>query len=310
MEIRPFGSTALRVSVIGLGTAPLGQMRGEMLQERAVETVRAAIAAGARLVDTAPLYGAGHSERCIGSALLGMPRERYVLSSKVGRLVGDDGQIVPAYTRDGVLRSIDASLKRLRTERLDIVHIHDPDDHYREALDAMFPVLADLRAQGVIAAVGAGMNRWQMLADFARQADFDRFLLAGRYTLLEQTSLGFLDLCRSRGIAVILGGVFNSGILATGPVPGARFQYADAPPEILARASRLEAVCTRHGVPLPRAALRFALAHPAVTCAVLGAVAPAEFDAHAQALATPIPAALWADLRREGLIADSAPVPT
>jgi D-threo-aldose 1-dehydrogenase len=173
----------------------------------------------------------------------------------------------------------------------------------------MFPVLADLRAQGVVGAVGAGMNQWQMLGEFARHADFDCFLLAGRYTLLEQTSLDFLELCGSKGIAVILGGVFNSGILATGPVPHARYQYAEAPASILERAARLETACRRHGVPLRRAALRFALAHPAVTCAVLGAESPEEFEEHAAGLADPIPADLWDELRRQGLIAPEAPLP-
>jgi len=309
LTTRPVGRTSIQVTRVGLGTAPIGNLYAPISDEQAVSVVKAALAAGVNLVDTAPLYGAGVSERRVGAALRDVPRERVVISTKVGRLVEPDGSIPFDYSRDAVLRSFEESLKRLGVDRIDILHIHDPDDHERQALDEAFPTLAELRAQGVIGAIGAGMNQWQMLERFARNADFDCFLLAGRYTLLEQTSLEFLELCRSRGIGVFLGGVFNSGILATGPRPGAKYQYADAPPEIMERARRLEQVCQRHGVPLATAAVQFAAAHPAVTALVLGAVAPQEFEANLRSLEAAIPTALWEELRAEQLIHPDAPFP-
>ena len=307
--IVPLGSSQVRVTRIGLGTAPIGNLYGDGSDEQSRDVVRAALRTGSNLVDTAPLYGAGASERRVGAALAEVVREQVVVSTKVGRLVEPDGSVSFNYSRDGVLRSVEESLKRLGIDRIDVLHIHDPDDYERQALEEAFPTLAELRAQGVIGAIGSGMNQWQMLERFARQADFDCFLLAGRYTLLEQTSLGFLEYCRSRGIGVLLGGVFNSGILATGPRPGAQFQYADAPPAILERAAQLEVLCTLHGVSLPAAALQFALAHPAVTAVVLGAVTPAEFEANLQAAQVDIPAQLWADMRASGLIDPQAPQP-
>ncbi|MFO7170233.1 MAG: aldo/keto reductase [Chloroflexota bacterium] len=309
LTTRPVGRTSIQVTRVGLGTAPIGNLYAPISDEQAVSVVKAALAAGVNLVDTAPLYGAGVSERRVGAALRDVPRERVVISTKVGRLVEPDGSIPFDYSRDAVLRSFEESLKRLGVDRIDILHIHDPDDHERQALDEAFPTLAELRAQGVIGAIGAGMNQWQMLERFARNADFDCFLLAGRYTLLEQTSLEFLELCRSRGIGVFLGGVFNSGILATGPRPGAKYQYADAPPEIMERARRLEQVCQRHGVPLATAAVQFAAAHPAVTALVLGAVTPQEFEANLRSLEAAIPTALWEELRAEQLIHPDAPFP-
>ena len=309
MPTRPLGSTALQVTPLGLGTAPLGHLYVPISDEQAAATVQAALAAGVRLFDTAPLYGGGLAERRLGAALRGVPRERYVVSSKVGRLIDEGGRVVPAYSRDGVLRSIEASLRRLGIDRLDVVHIHDPDEHYREALEQMFPVLADLRGQGVIGAVGAGMNRWEMLAEFARHADFDCFLLAGRYTILEHAAAKFLADCRDRGVGIFLGGAFNSGILATGAVPGAKYNYSDASAAVLARVRRIEAVCARHGVPLRRAALRFCLANPAVTAVVAGAASPAELADHVGSLDAAVPADLWSDLRAEGLLDAGVPVP-
>ncbi|MCW5850193.1 MAG: aldo/keto reductase [Anaerolineae bacterium] len=306
-----FGRTGLRVTRLGLGTAPLGNLYETLPEAQAIATVEHALAAGINFLDTAPLYGAGQSERRLGQALAGVPRDSFVLSTKVGRLVQPDGQVIFNWTRDGIRRSLDESLTRLGLDRVDIVLMHDPDEHYREALDAAYPTLADLRSQGVIRAVGAGMNQWQMLADFARNADVDGFLLAGRYTLLEQTSLDdFLPLCQQKGISIIIGGVYNSGILATGPIAGAKFQYADASPAILERVGRIQAVCDRQGVPLRIAALRFPEAHPAVTTTLFGAVSPQEVEANLAAYATPIPAALWADLKAEGLLHPDAPTPT
>ncbi len=306
-----FGRTGLRVTRLGLGTAPLGNLYATLSEAQAVATVERALQAGINYLDTAPLYGAGQSERRLGQALVGVPRDSFVLSTKVGRLVQPDGQVVFNWTADGIRRSLDESLTRLGLDRVDIALMHDPDDHYREALDVAYPVLADLRGQGVIRAVGAGMNQWQMLADFARNADVDGFLLAGRYTLLEQTALDeFLPLCQQKGISIIIGGVYNSGILATGPLPGAKFQYADAPAPIMERVERIQAVCERHDVPLRIAALRFPEAHPAVATTLFGAVSPQEVEDNLAAYATPIPAALWDDLKAEGWLRAEAPVPT
>ncbi|HEU5013312.1 MAG TPA: aldo/keto reductase [Roseiflexaceae bacterium] len=303
------GKTKLQVSSLGLGTVPIGKMYVPVSDEQAVATVRTALDQGITLFDTAPLYGAGLSERRLGMALAEVPRDRYVLATKVGRVVELDGSVHFDWTRDGILRSFDESMQRLKLERIDIVHIHDPDEHYREALDVVFPILADLRSQGVIKAIGAGMNQWQMEADFARNADFDCFLLAGRYTLLEQGALPLFDVCQQKRIGIFLGGVYNSGILATGAQPGAKYNYADAPPEILERARRIQAVCARHDVPLNVAALQFSLAHPAVTALVVGAGSPDEVKANRAALDQPLPSALWEELKREGLLRDEVPTP-
>jgi D-threo-aldose 1-dehydrogenase len=303
------GRTALQVSRLGLGTVPIGGMLGPVSEAQAIDTVRAALDVGVTLIDTAPLYGVGRSERLLSEALASVPRERYVLSTKVGRVLEPGGSWHFDFSREGVLRSFESSLERLKLDRVDIVLVHDPDDHEQEALSGAFPALAELRAQGVIGAIGAGMNQWQMEERFARNLDVDCFLLAGRYTLLEQGALGFLELCGERQIGVFLGGVFNSGILATGVRPGAQYQYADAPPEIMLRAGQIEAICARHGVPLYVAAAQFSLAHPAVTAVVLGAGSPAEIRANHAALSAAIPAALWADLRSAGLLHEDAPTP-
>lgn len=303
------GRTALQVSRLGLGTAPLTGKNGSIPVDQSVATVRAALATGVTLIDTAPLYGAGRSEACLAIALEGVPRDSYVLSTKVGRLVQPDGTVVFDFSRDGVLRSFEQSLKRLKLDRVDILLVHDPDDHEQQALAEAFPALVELREQGVIGAIGAGMNQWQMQDHFAQNVDVDCFLLAGRYTLLEQTALEFLGRCQARGIGVFLGGVYNSGILATGPLPGATYNYAAPPPEIAERAGRIAAICARHGVPLHRAAAQFALAHPAVTAVVLGAVLPSEVQANHDALFAPIPPELWDELRRAGLLREDAPIP-
>lgn len=311
-ELQPttVGRTDIQVPAVGLGTAPLGGLYESVAEEQAVETVRFCLDRGVTFFDTAPFYGAGLSERRLGLALRGVPRDSYTLATKVGRLVLPDGSVEFDFSRDGVLRSVEQSLERLGLPRVDILHIHDADRHYREALDGAFPALAELREQGVIRAVGAGMNQWEMLRDFALHADFDCFLLAGRYTLLEQGALEeFLPLCHERGIGVFLGGVLNSGILGTGARPGARYNYAEAPPEVLARVRRLEEVCARHGVPLYAAALQFPLAHPTVTSLLFGARSAEEMRTNLDALRLPIPPVLWAELKAEGLLHPDAPTP-
>jgi D-threo-aldose 1-dehydrogenase len=282
-----------------------------------------------RFFDTAPLYGHGLAEQRAGRALSELPRDDYVLATKVGRLLRadappDDTQLSGGFDRwpiappvnpvfdfsyDGVLRSVQESLERLALDRLDVLHIHDPDDHEEEALAGAYRALDRLRSERVIAAVGAGMNQAEMLVRFARAADFDCFLVAGRYTLLDQAALDELfPLCLERGIAVVLGGVYNSGVLAD-PRPGAMFDYAPAPPELVERAQRIDIVCRRHGITLKAAALQFAAAHPAVTVLLLGARDPAELEENLELLRAPVPPGLWDDLRRERLIPAEAPTP-
>jgi D-threo-aldose 1-dehydrogenase len=297
--------------------------------DEAEAVVDAAWDAGIRLFDSAPLYGMGLAEQRLGRALRTRPRDEFVLATKVGRLLREhpsaDDDVdaatrhlfidtparVPVfdYSRDGVRRSLEESLDRLGLDRIDIVHIHDADNHEQQALDEAFPALDELRGEGVIAAIGAGMNQTEMLARFARRADFDVFLLAGRYTLLDQSALDELfPACLAEGVAVIAGGVFNSGILAR-PDAGATYDYAPAPPELRARARRLEMTCARHGVPLAAAAVQFPLAHPAVVTALVGVRTPTELEADVALARHPIPAALWDELRAEGLLRAEAPTP-
>jgi D-threo-aldose 1-dehydrogenase len=259
--------------------------------------------------DTAPLYGSGESETWLGAALQGVDRHSYRVASKAGWAIHPGSRATADISRDGILRSIEGSLQRLGLAYLDIAHLHDPDGNLKDALDVALPTLCELREQGVVRAVGAGMNQWPMLVEFAQHADVDCFLLAGRYTLLEQTSLPLLALCQAKGITLFLGGVYNSGILATGAVPGALYQYAVAPPQIMQKVSRLEAVCGRHGVSLQAAALQFPLAHPAVRTLVIGANSISEFSSALAAVNLPIPSGVWDELRREGLIEPGAPVP-
>ncbi|HRW07661.1 MAG TPA: aldo/keto reductase [Caldilineaceae bacterium] len=307
------GKNSLQVTNIGLGTAPIGHT-ASVPDSDADATIHRAYELGVRLFDSAPLYGMGEAEIRIGRALQGIPRDSYVLSTKIGRVLNADrSAFVYDYSHDGVMRSIEGSLARLQTDRLDIVLVHDPDadvvDHEQDALDGAFPTLQDLRDQGVIKALGAGMNQWQMEQRFAEQADPDVFLLAGRYTLLEQTSLAFLQRCKEKGIGIFLGGVYNSGILATGPHETAQYNYMNAPTEILEKARKIKAITDRYNVGLNVAALHFSQAHPAVTSLVVGAVKPSEVEANIAALSADVPAALWQELRAENLIEVEAPLP-
>jgi D-threo-aldose 1-dehydrogenase len=312
-----------------MGTTTLGNMFATVPDAVARGTVAGAYDRGVRFYDTAPLYGMGLSEQRLGSALAQYPRDDYVLATKVGRLLRADAPIAPDQIRDGELlfrevppvqpvfdvsydgamRSVDESLSRLGLDRIDILHIHDPDDHYEEALSGAYVALDRLRAEGVIRAVGAGMNQWQMLARFAREANFDCFLLAGRYTLLEQGALDeFLPLCEEKGIAVVIGGPLNSGILAN-PRPGATYNYVRADDATLARAQQLKAVCDRYTVPIAAAAFQFPLAHPAVAAVIPGMRTPEEVEENVRLCRHPIPAALWEDLKAAGLLHPDAPVP-
>ena len=328
--IGKLGRTGLSVTALGFGATAIGGMYEEVSGSQASETVAAAWDQGIRLFDAAPQYGLGLGELRLGAGLAGRPRDQYVLSSKVGRLLradappnpddfGPDGlpfdKGTPAvatvydYSRDGVLASIEESLARLGQDRLDIVHVHDPDNYVPEALAGAFPTLLELRDQGVIRAVGAGMNQTAALEIFARETDPDLFLLAGRYTLLEQDALDtFLPLCEQRGIAVIVGGAYNSGLLAD-PNPGTHYNYLPAPPPLIDRAQRLQAICARHGVPLKAAAIQFPAAHPAVAAVLTGSRRAAELAENCALFDWPIPAGLWAELRAAGLLDERAPVP-
>lgn len=331
---RPLGRTDLRVSTLGFGAAPLGDLYARLDEAQAVATVEAAIAGGIALIDTSPLYGHGLSEHRIGAGLRRAGRNGVVLSTKVGRVAepfggrGDGSGYLGGlphglrfdYGYDGAMRSLEQSALRLGTDRIDIVLIHDVDvwthgeamieQRFTEAMDGAYRALERLRATGAVRAIGVGVNEAAMCERFARSGDFDAMLLAGRYSLLEQPALAsFMPLAQEKGIGLMLGGVFNSGILATGPVSGARYNYNPAPPEILARAGAIQTVCERHGVPLRRAALHFPLGHPAVASLVMGAVSPAEIADQIAELNSPVPAALWADLKAEGLLAADVPVP-
>jgi D-threo-aldose 1-dehydrogenase len=302
----------LNVGPLVFGGAPIGGLYEEVGEEQAHEALTAGWDAGIRAFDTAPHYGVGLSERRIGEFLATRPRQEFMVSTKVGRLlVPATGPVagvdsfygtpeltrVRDYSRDGALRSVEDSLKRMGLDYLDIALIHDPDDHLAEALDGAYRGLAELRSQGVVGAVGAGLNSAEALAWLVERAGFDCVLMAGRYTLLEDGAARTLfPLCQERGVTVLAGGVFNSGVLAG----GTRYEYAPAPPGVLARVRTMAAICARYDVPLPAAALRFVLRNPAVTAAVVGARSAREIRADAGYLSLDIPGELWAELAAVG----------
>jgi D-threo-aldose 1-dehydrogenase len=299
------------------GAAPIAGLFAPVSEQAAQDTLAAAWAAGIRAFDTAPHYGAGLSEQRLGAFLAGRPRAEYVVCTKVGRLLAEGEDLAEGaegfygaprrrrirdYSRDGVLASLEGSLARLGTDRADIVLIHDPDDHARQALDEAYPALAQLRSESVIRAVGFGMTQAPLLEWFVTRTDLDCILVAGRYSLLDASAgESLLAACQERGVAVLAGGVFNSGVLVD-PRPGRTFEYQPAPPPILRRALRLQAVCADYGLPLGAVALQFALRHPAVTAAVVGARSPAEVAEDAGYLAARVPDELWARLAAEGLL--------
>lgn len=303
-----------------MGCAQLGNLYRAITDEDAEATVAAAWDEGIRYFDTAPHYGLGLSERRLGAALSAHPRDEYAVSTKVGRLLeplptsdarDDDGYDVPAthrrvwdFSRDGVLRSLASSLERLGLDRIDVVYLHDPDDHWRDALDEGYPALEELRAQGAVSSIGAGMNQTAMLARFARETDMDTFMLAGRYTLLEQGALDeLLPLCEARDIAVVAAGVFNSGLLARAePSAQARYDYGEAPRELIERARRIAAVCAEYGTTLPAAAIAYPLVHPAVVSVCVGARSPEQIVRNVQLYRESVPEGLWPALRSRGLL--------
>ncbi|MET7276689.1 aldo/keto reductase [Kribbella sp. NPDC005582] len=309
---------------IGLGGAPLAGLLTEVAEDDAVATVNAAWDAGWRFFDTAPHYGLGLAEERLGLGLAGKPRDEYVLSSKVGRIIyeadteaaDNEGFAVVTkrrrrwdFSRDGVLRSIEDSLRRIGTDRLDIVFVHDPDDHYDEAVATAFPTLIELRDQGVIGAIGSGMNQTAMLTRFVTEVDIDVIMLAGRYSLIDPDGLDdVLPACVANDVQVVAVGVFNSGLLSQPrPAVDATFNYAPADAELIAKAHRLADVCESHGVTLPAAAMAFPRFHPAVAGIAVGCRNADEVRTNAALDQQEIPAGLWSDLKSTGLLRADAP---
>lgn len=325
LPTRRVGRTSLEVTELGFGTVALGLLstEDEALGDAAIKQ---ALARGITLFDVAPYYGNGRAERRLGRALKDTPRSAYRLVSKVGRIVTAEDEEQPNawqppfdYSYDGVMRSFETSQRRLGVDKIDALLLHDigsvthGDRHpelFKSAMDGGYKALSELKASGAVTAIGIGVNEWQVLEEAMGVADFDAFLLAGRYTLLEQTSLDtFLPMVQRKGASVFVGGPFNSGILAKGPHPGVWYNYAPAPENILERVRQIQAICERHGVPLPTAALRFPVAHPAVASVVFGPRTADELDTNVDQFTTPIPPAMWADLRNAGLLRADAPLP-
>ena len=330
---RRFPRRDVAVSQLGVGTAPFGSVAQSDTDASIASAFAAMRDAGLRYFDTAPFYGLGLAEHRLGACLRGVDRRTLVLSTKVGRLMRPVGDGVAAgvhggslpfevafdYSYDGTLRSLEHSLQRLGTNAVDIVLIHDVnrrwqgdlvEQRYREAMAGAHRALAELRGAGVIKAFGVGVNDWSILLRFAADGDFDCFMLAGRYTLLDHTAIDtFLPDCERRNIAVLMAAPFNSGILATGATPGATYFYVEAERDIVERTQRIERVCRRHGVAIASAALQFPLAHPAIASVVTGMRSADEVRANAAHCRAPIPRAFWDELRHEQLIAEGAPVP-
>jgi D-threo-aldose 1-dehydrogenase len=327
---------ALTLGRIGLGTAPLGNLFTVVSEEDAAETVKRAHALGVRYFDTSPHYGNGLSEHRVGIVLRSVERASFVLSTKVGRILSPDDKaprdqhgyvgVLPFrqrfdYSYDGAMRSIEDSLQRLGLARIDIAFIHDIDafthgaaaqpQRFREAMEGAYRALARLKATGTIGAIGLGVNESNVCLDALRHGDFDGFLLAGRYTLIDQSALPeLLPACLARGARIILGGPYNSGILAGSAVTGATFDYRPAKPAILERVSAVSVICASFGVPLQAAALQFPLSHPAVATVLPGARSAAEVEANLRFAVHPIPADFWRALRDARLLPPEGPLPS
>ena len=333
---RKFGRTKLMVTDMGFGAAPIGNFLKPITEDVSDAMVQHAWNSGMRYFDTAPLYGHGLSELRLGQNLRWKTRDEYVLSSKVGRLLTpaprasiDFTPWVNAapftfrfdYSYDGAMRSLEDTLQRMAVERIDIAFIHDCDVfthgttqqviYFKQAMGGAYKALLKMREEGVVSAIGFGVNEWQVCHEALKQGDFDGFLLAGRYTLLEQDSLDeFLPLCEKRNAAVVIGGGLNSGILATGAVPGAKYNYSPAPPHVLDKVKKIEVVCDEYNLPLPAAALQFLLAHPVIASHVPGTRTVQQMEQNIAWASHPIPKDFWQALKDEGLLRKDAPVPT
>lgn len=333
-QLRKFGRTDLHVTAFGFGTAPIGNFLREIDETTSTAMFDTAWDAGIRMYDTAPMYGHGLSEARTAQALRWKNRDDFVLASKVGRLLKpakrSDINFAPwvnagaftlqfDYSYDGTMRSVEDSLQRLALEHVDIMFIHDIDvftrgaeqpEVFKQAMDGCYRALASLRDQKVLKAIGVGVNEWEVCHEALKQRDFDAFLLAGRYTLLEQEALNdFLPLCQARNVAVLVGGGFNSGILATGAKPGAKYNYAPAPAHVMDKVAKIEAVCAAHNVPLAAAALQFVVAHPAIPSFIAGTRNVQQLQQNLAWFSHPIPPEFWADLKAKGLLREDAPVP-
>jgi D-threo-aldose 1-dehydrogenase len=314
-ETVPIGRTDVRVTRLGLGLAPIGGLYAPVSEAQARATVEKAWDLGIRYFDVAPLYGNGLSETRAGAVLRDKPRESFVLSTKVGRVLRAGGadrqriwaepvEVTPVFdfSADGVRTSYAESLTRLGLDRADLLHVHDPDDFFAQAAAEALPALVDLREQGRISGVSVGMNQTGLPVEFVRTGMLDCVLEAGRYTLLDQSAgAELLPLCLSLGVSVIAAGVFNSGILAD-PRPDSTYDYGPASPSLIERALAVQAVCSSHGVPLRAAAIQFPLTHPAVACVLVGARSPEEVSDAVEMASISIPSALWSDLRSAGLL--------
>ena len=322
------------MTTLGFGAATIGNLFRPIPEATAQAMLDSAWDHGVRLFDTAPSYGNAVSEYRVGWNLRERPREEYVVSTKIGYLLepadpsegANESWVAPGafktvydYSADGARRSIEDSLQRMGIQRIDIAFVHDTDpfmmpgfwrDKFEEALEGAVLGLIQMREEGLLGAIGFGVNHWEVCHEAAQRADVDCFLLAGRYTMLDTEVLDdFLPLCEERGIAIMLGGGYNSGILATGAVEGAKYQYAPAPPEIMAKVAKMEEVCARHEVPLPAAAPQFPIAHPAVPTIIPGGRTVEQFEGSIDLIEHPIPADFWAELKAEGLLRSDAPTP-
>ena len=330
---RPLRGGRLALSQLGVGCAPFGALNAATSDASVHAAFEHLYANGLRYFDVAPFYGVGLAEHRLGACLRSIDRRTITLSTKVGRLLdpntggtaaGAGGGTYPFtvrydYSYDATMRSLEHSMQRLGTNAIEIVLIHDVnkrwqgdllEQRYAEAMGGAYRALEELRAAGAIKAFGVGVNDWSILERFAGDGDFDCFMLAGRYTLLDHTAIeSFLPMCERRGIGVLMAAPFNSGILATGARPGATYFYAEAEPEIVERVRRIEAVCARHGVAIAAAALQFPLGHPAIASVVTGMRDRAEAVANLAHARATIAAAFWEELKHEGLIASAAPVP-
>ena len=328
-----FGRVDLEVSAFGFGTAPIGNIFREIDEGTSDAMIQSAWSAGVRYFDTAPMYGHGLSELRTGHSLRWKNRDDFVLSSKVGRVLKparkQDIDYAPwtnagrftmhfDYSYDGIMRSFEDSLQRMNLERMDICFIHDIDvftrgveqpEVFEQAMDGAWKALSKLKEEGVVKAIGVGVNEWEVCHAALERRDFDCFLLAGRYTLLEQDALDtFLPLCEERNAAVVVGGGFNSGILATGAKEGAKYNYAPAPADIMEKVRKIEAVCAEYNVPLPAAALQFVVAHPAVPTFMAGTRTVQQLEQNLEWFSLDIPSEFWADLKAKGLLREDAPV--
>ncbi|MBL0375168.1 aldo/keto reductase [Rhizobium sp. KVB221] len=333
-DTRKFGRTNLQVTTFAFGTAPIGNIFKPIDEPTSDGMIQSAWDAGVRFYDTAPMYGHGLAELRTGHSLRWKDRDDFVLSSKVGRILkpkrradidfapwnnAAPNELIFDYSYDGTMRAFEDSLQRLALERMDICFIHDIDvftrgadqpEVFKTAMDGCWKALSKLRDEGVVTAIGVGVNEWEVCQAALEQRDFDCFLLAGRYTLLEQDSLDtFLPLCEKRNAAVVVGGGFNSGILATGAVEGAKYNYSPAPAAIMDRVSKIETVCREFNVPLPAAAMQFVVAHPAIPSFIAGTRTVEQLEKNMEWFNHPIPVEFWAELKNKGLLREDAPVP-